>query len=117
MARYRLYHNPRCSKSRAALALLEQRGITPELVLYLETPPDVETLRSLVTALGLSHPAQLLRTKEDDYQAAGLSADSDAEQVLAAMAAYPRLIERPLLVQGARAVIGRPTENLLDLLE
>ncbi len=111
-----LYHNPRCSKSRAALELLEARGLKPNVVRYLETPPSVEQLRDLVSKLGI--PArQLLRSGEEEYQALNLADSSlSEEQLLSAMATHPKLIERPILVVGACAVIGRPTENLLELL-
>ncbi|MBP8171443.1 MAG: arsenate reductase (glutaredoxin) [Pseudomonas sp.] len=111
-----LYHNPRCSKSRAALALLEARGLTPTIVHYLETPPSVEQLRELLRKLGL--PArQLLRSGEEQYSALNLADSSlSEEQLLSAMAAQPKLIERPILIVGNRAVIGRPTEKLLELL-
>ena len=111
-----LYHNPRCSKSRAALELLEARGLTPNVVRYLETPPSVEQLRDLVSKLGI--PArQLLRSGEEEYQALNLADSSLSEEhLLEAMAAHPNLIERPILIVGARAAIGRPTENLLELL-
>ena len=111
-----LYHNPRCSKSRAALALLEARGLTPTIVHYLETPPSVEQLRELLRKLGL--PArQLLRSGEEQYSALNLADSSlSEEQLLSAMAAQPKLIERPILLVGNRAVSGRPTEKLLELL-
>ena len=111
-----LYHNPRCSKSRAALELLEARGLTPNVVRSLDTPPSVEQLRDLVSKLGI--PArQLLRSGEEEYQALNLADSSlSEEQLLEAMAAHPKLIERPILIVGARAAIGRPTENLLELL-
>ncbi|MBX9713942.1 MAG: arsenate reductase (glutaredoxin) [Pseudomonadaceae bacterium] len=111
-----LYHNPRCSKSRAALELLEARGLTPTIVRYLETPPSVEQLRDLLSKLGL--PArQLLRSGEEEYKALNLADVSLSEEhLLNAMAAHPKLIERPILIAGARAVIGRPTEKLLELL-
>lgn len=111
-----LYHNPRCSKSRAALALLEARGLTPTIVHYLETPPSVEQLRELLRKLGL--PArQLLRSGEEQYSALNLADSSlSEEQLLSAMATQPKLIERPILIVGNRAVIGRPTEKLLELL-
>ena len=111
-----LYHNPRCSKSRAALELLEARGLTPNIVRYLETPPSVEQLRDLLSKLNL--PArQLLRSGEEEYKALNLADVSlSEEQLLSAMAAHPKLIERPILIAGARAVIGRPTEKLLELL-
>lgn len=111
-----LYHNPRCSKSRSTLQLLEDRGVQPTLVRYLETPPNAEQLRDLLSKLGIS-ARQLLRTGEDEYRELNLAntALSDAD-LIDAMAAHPRLIERPILVAGDRAVIGRPPENVLELL-
>lgn len=116
MTDLKLYHNPRCSKSRAALELLEARGLAPEVVLYLQTPPDAAQLRDLLGKLGIA-PRQLLRSGEDDYKELNLAdpALSD-EQLIAAMASHPKLIERPILVVGDRAAIGRPTEKLLELL-
>jgi len=110
------YHNPRCSKSRQALALLGERGITPVIVPYLDTPPDAQTLRRLLAQLGLPARA-LLRTGEDAYRALGLDDPAlDEAALIDAMAAHPRLIERPIFVHGERAVIGRPPERVLDLL-
>jgi len=110
-----LYHNPRCSKSRQALALLRERGVEPEIVLYLETPPDADTLRSLLKQLGMPARA-LLRSGEDAYAALGLDDPTlDEEALIAAMSAHPRLIERPLLVHGGRALIARPPERVLEL--
>jgi len=111
-----LYHNPRCSKSRAALQLLEERDLQPTVVLYLDTPPSAAQLREVLNKLGI--PArQLLRSGEDEYRELNL-ADStlDEDALIAAMAAHPRLIERPILIAGDRAVIGRPPENILELL-
>lgn len=116
MSSYTLYHNPRCSKSRQALALLEENGIEPDIVRYLETPPDAATLKALLRKLGLKRAHDLVRHKEADYKTAGLSPDSDNDTVIAAMAKYPKLIERPVLVHGKQAVIGRPPETVLDLL-
>ena len=111
-----LYHNPRCSKSRAALELLQQRGIEPQVLRYLETPPDAEQLRQLLRQLGLT-PRQLLRSGEDEYRSLGLDNPAlDGDQVIAAMLRHPRLIERPILVVGERAVVGRPPERVLELL-
>lgn len=111
-----LYHNPRCSKSRAALELLQQRGIEPQVLRYLETPPDAEQLRQLLRQLGLT-PRQLLRSGEDEYRSLGLDNPAlDDDQLIAAMASHPRLIERPILVVGQRAVVGRPPERVLELL-
>ncbi|MFK3829228.1 arsenate reductase (glutaredoxin) [Pseudomonas fulva] len=111
-----LYHNPRCSKSRGALDLLEARGLAPTVVRYLETPPDVTTLKALLDKLGMP-PRQLLRTGEDDYAQLNLADPtlSDA-QLIDAMATHPKLIERPILVAGDKAVIGRPPEKILEIL-
>lgn len=116
MTDLKLYHNPRCSKSRAALELLQARGLAPEVVLYLQTPPDAAQLRELLGKLGIA-PRQLLRSGEDEYKTLNLAdpALSD-EQLIAAMVSHPKLIERPILVAGERAAIGRPTEKLLELL-
>ena len=111
-----LYHNPRCSKSRGALELLEARGLSPTVVRYLETPPTAAQLTDLLTKLKIS-ARQLLRTGEDEYKTLNLadSSLSDA-QLIDAMAAHPKLIERPILVAGDRAIIGRPPENVLEIL-
>ena len=111
-----LYHNPRCSKSRGALELLEARGLAPSVVRYLETPPDAATLKALLVKLGIG-ARQLLRSGEDEYKSLGL--DNPAltdEQLIAAMAEHPKLIERPILVAGDKAVIGRPPEKVLEIL-
>ncbi|WP_130871933.1 arsenate reductase (glutaredoxin) [Pseudomonas bubulae] len=111
-----LYHNPRCSKSRGALELLEARGLTPTVVRYLETPLSAAQLRDLLAKLNIS-ARQLLRSGEDEYKALNL-ADSgltDA-QLIDVMAAHPKLIERPILVAGDKAVIGRPPEKVLEIL-
>jgi arsenate reductase len=111
-----LYHNPRCSKSRAALQLLEERGLSPRIVLYLETPPTAAELKVLIKRLGL-RPHDLLRTSDPAYRELGLEGEmlSD-EKLVAAMVARPSLIERPILMAGKRAVIGRPPERVLDIL-
>lgn len=111
-----LYHNPRCSKSRAALDLLEARGLAPQVVRYLETPLDAAALQALLGKLGIG-ARQLLRTGEDEYKSLGLADSGLSEQhLIAAMASHPKLIERPVLVNGDKAVIGRPTEKLLEIL-
>ncbi len=111
-----LYHNPRCSKSRGALELLEARGLAPTVVRYLETPPDAATLTTLLGKLGVG-ARQLLRSGEDEYKALNLAdpALSDA-QLIDAMVKHPKLIERPILVAGDKAVIGRPPEKVLEIL-
>ncbi|PKM22515.1 MAG: arsenate reductase (glutaredoxin) [Gammaproteobacteria bacterium HGW-Gammaproteobacteria-14] len=116
MSEIRLYHNPRCSKSRQALSLLEQQGHTPTVILYLETPPDAATLKAIIRSLGLASALQLVRHKEPEYQMAGLTPHSTDAEVIAAMVRFPKLIERPIAVLGKRAVIGRPPENVLELL-
>ncbi|MEE4249608.1 MAG: arsenate reductase (glutaredoxin) [Alcanivoracaceae bacterium] len=116
MSKVTLYHNPRCSKSRQALALLQENGIEPTLILYLETPPDTATVGNLIKQLGLSRAHDLLRIKEPEYADAGLTPQSSDRDVIAAMVRFPKLIERPLAVRGKRAVIGRPPENVLQLL-
>lgn len=112
----RLYHNPRCSKSRGALELLRERGIEPQVIAYLETPPSEDELRELLRLLDVPARA-LLRTGEEEYNALGLDDPSLAdEQLIAAMAKHPRLIERPIFVHDGHAVIGRPPESVLALL-
>jgi arsenate reductase (glutaredoxin) len=111
-----LYHNPRCSKSRETLQLLQDRGITPDIVLYLETPPDAKTLKDLLKKLGLK-PRQLMRQKEAEYKAMGLDdATLTDEQLVAAMVECPKLIERPIVVHGKKAALGRPPEQVLEIL-
>ena len=111
-----IFHNPKCSKSRAALSLLEERGLEPKIVRYLDEPPDADTLESLLKLLGLE-PRDLMRRKEPEYQALGLDDPSlSREALVAAMAAHPRLIERPIVIQDGRAVLGRPPERVLDIL-
>lgn len=113
----KLYHNPRCSKSRAALALLESRGLQPEIVRYLDSPPDAATLDALCVALGRP-PQDLVRFKDEAAKALGLRPDDDRSRAewLALLAGHPALIERPILLHGNRAVIGRPPEAILSLL-
>lgn len=112
----RLYHNPRCSKSRAALELLRDRGIEPRIVAYLDDPPTAAELRRLVsmTGTGAQH---LVRKDEAEYSALNLGAAPSDDELIAAMAQHPRLIERPIFVHAGRAVVGRPPERVLDLLD
>lgn len=112
----RIYHNSRCSKSRAALALLEQHGEPFQVINYLETPPTPAELTGL---LGLLHMSarELLRRGEPEYQALGLADPGLGEaELVAAMSAHPKLIERPIVVANGRAVIGRPPEAVLAVL-
>ncbi|WP_312232969.1 arsenate reductase (glutaredoxin) [Stutzerimonas nitrititolerans] len=116
MTELTLYHNPRCSKSRSALELLEGRGLTPTIIRYLETPPTAAELQDVLNKLGIA-PRQLLRTGEDEYKQLDLAnPDLSDEQLIEAMVAHPRLIERPILVAGDRATVGRPPEKVLEIL-
>lgn len=116
MSSVKIYHNPRCSKSRETLALLQTRGIEPEVILYLECAPSVDELRALTGMLGLQARG-LLRTGEDEYKSLNLAdASLGEEQLLAAMNAHPRLIQRPIVVSAGRAAIGRPPEAVLEIL-
>ncbi len=111
-----IYHNPRCSKSRATLALLEERGIEPRIVRYLDTPPKADELREILGALGMA-PRALLRKGEAEYRELDLGRDSLSDDALIeAMATHPKLIERPIVVTGGRARIGRPPEAVLEIL-
>ena len=111
-----IYHNPRCSKSRQTLQLLQENGVDPDVVEYLKTPPDKATLEQILNMLGLE-PRQLMRKKEQEYKA--LQLDDPAlsrDQLIKAMIANPKLIERPIVIQNGKAAIGRPPEKVLDIL-
>ncbi|MCY0965856.1 arsenate reductase (glutaredoxin) [Parathalassolituus penaei] len=117
MSEITIYHNPRCSKSRETLALLQEQGITPQVVEYLKDTPDAATLSALIDQLGLQSPRQLMRTKEDEYKALNLDDTSlSDEQLIAAMVATPKLIERPIVVCNGQARIGRPPQLVLEIL-
>lgn len=111
-----IYHNPRCSKSRQTLALIEEKNIQPEIILYLNDIPTAETLKQLLLKLGMS-ARDLLRKSEQDYKDLNLRDSSLTEEYLIEkMTQYPKLIERPIVIKGKRAVLGRPPENVLELL-
>ncbi|KXF81233.1 arsenate reductase (glutaredoxin) [Enterovibrio coralii] len=110
-----IYHNNRCSKSRQTLALLTERGIEPEVVAYLETPPSADTIKTLLSQLGYASPRQMMRTKEDIYKELKLADATDAE-LIQAMVENPKLIERPIVVANGKAAMGRPPEAVLDIL-
>ncbi len=109
-----IWHNPRCSKSRQTLALLEERGITPKIVRYLETPPTRAELQRALSLLDYA-PRQLMRTKEALYTELAL-ADANDEALIDAMLSHPKLIERPLVIHQNRAALGRPPEAVLEIL-
>ena len=109
-----IYHNPRCSKSRQSLALLRENGVEPEVIEYLKTQLDEVALREVIAKLGLK-AHDVVRTKEEPYQQLALSLDSSEEELIAAIVKYPILMERPIVVKGDSAVIGRPPENVQEL--
>ncbi len=116
MSEFTIFHNPRCSKSRQTLQLLEENGQTPDIRLYLENPPSEAELKDVLKALSVDARA-LLRKGEDEYKALNLSDENLSEdKLVAAMVQNPRLIERPIVLRNGRAVIGRPPENALTLL-
>ena len=111
-----IYHNPRCSKSRETLELIRGKGIEPKVVLYLETPPDHATLDRLLKSMG-REPREAMRTKEAPYKELGLADPALSRKALIeAMVSHPVLIERPIVVNGARAAMGRPPEAVLAIL-
>lgn len=111
-----LYHNPRCSKSREALNLIREHGQEPEIILYLETPPSAKKLAALLATLGINARA-LLRKGEDAYKELNLADETLSEAALIkAMVENPKLIERPIAINGDKAVIGRPPENVLQVI-
>lgn len=112
----RIFHNPRCSKSRQTLELLNERGIEPEIIRYLETPPTAEELGNILDMLGCE-PRELMRTKETEYKELGLdNPELSREQLLQAMSEHPKLIERPIVIRNNKAALGRPPENVLTIL-
>lgn len=113
MPKVTIYHNPRCSKSRQTLALLRDNDIEPTIVEYLKTPPDEKTLAGLLKKLSMK-PQELIRKKE--YRALGLPETDDAQELIARMAANPQIIERPIVVCGRKARLGRPPESVLETL-
>ena len=110
-----IWHNPRCSKSRQTLALLEENGVAPTVRKYLEDAPSEAELREAAGQLGLT-AIQMMRTKEAEFKAQELSKDSDEDTLFAAMAQTPKLIERPIVFKGGKAAIGRPPEAVLEIL-
>jgi arsenate reductase (glutaredoxin) len=115
VAAFTIYHNPKCSKSRATLAILEESGISPRVVEYLRTPPSAEELRAIIAKLGIE-PEQLVRKGEELFRREYAGKRLEAEQWIEAMVRDPILIERPIVVSGNRAVLGRPPESVRRLL-
>jgi len=110
----KIYHNPRCSKSRQTLEILRENGVEPNIIEYLETPPNIDELRDLLGKLGIS-ARDLARKKESAAAGVDLAAASE-DEIIAAMAANPVMIERPIVVAGNKAVLGRPPENVIALI-
>jgi len=115
MSQVTIYHNPRCSKSRQTLELLKQNDVEPEVVEYLKTPPNAAELKDILEKLGLSAD-QLMRKKEDAYKELGLAGINNEDELITAMVNNPKLIERPIVIRGNKAAIGRPPEAILDIL-
>ena len=112
----KIYHNPRCSKSREALKLLEDQGIKPEVIEYLKHPPTAAELQDILSKLGLK-PRQLMRTKEAEYKENALDDQSLSEaELIEAMIRIPKLIERPIVLANDKAAVGRPPETVLAIL-
>lgn len=118
MSEIKIFHNPRCSKSRAALSLLEERGIAAEVVKYLDTPPDLSELKDIFNKLGLASARGMMRVKDDLYKELGLdnpdldNPDLDNDALLRAIADHPALLERPIVLANGKAAVGRPLENI-----
>jgi arsenate reductase len=111
-----IYHNPRCSKSRQTLGLLTDRGIAPLVIEYLKTPPDAEALKDILALLG-KRPRDIMRKGEAVYKELGLADEAlSDDDLIEAMVANPILIERPIVLSGGKAALGRPPENVLDIL-
>ncbi|MCF6201273.1 MAG: arsenate reductase (glutaredoxin) [Hydrogenimonas sp.] len=111
-----IWHNPRCSKSREALKLLEDEGVEPKVYKYLDEKPTKEQIAELLNMLGLK-PCEIMRTKESIYKELGLKDVDDDDKLIEAMVEYPKLIERPIVVKGSNAVIGRPPEKVVEILK
>ena len=115
MTKVTIWHNPRCSKSRAAMELIAELGMEPIVYRYLDTPASKEQLSKLLAQLDMN-PRELMRTKEDIYKELNLCDETSNEKLIDAMVSHPKLIERPIVILGDRAVVGRPLENVEALL-
>ncbi|PHR58444.1 MAG: arsenate reductase (glutaredoxin) [Arcobacter sp.] len=115
MSTYQIWHNPRCSKSRQALALLEEKGVEVEVIKYMDTLKSVDELKEVLEKLNIC-ARELMRTTEDDYKALNLKDENDEQKLIEAMASHPKLIQRAIVIKGNKAVLGRPPEKVLELL-
>jgi arsenate reductase len=111
-----IYHNPRCSKSRETLALIENEQHNIEIIKYLETPPSAEKIKTIISQLGFTSARQLMRTKEAIYSELNLASEKDEATLITAMVTEPKLIERPIVIANGKAAIGRPPESVLAIL-
>ena len=116
MSKIQIWHNPRCGKSRDAIALLKEQGVEAEVVKYLETPPAKEELKTLLQMLGIEARA-LMRTKEGIYKTLNLKEETSEDKLIVAMVENPKLIERPIVIKDGKAAIGRPIDNITALLK
>ncbi|MEZ4299803.1 MAG: arsenate reductase (glutaredoxin) [Polyangiaceae bacterium] len=115
MSNVTIWHNPKCSKSRASLALLQERGLQPTVVEYLATPPSAEDIAAVLRMLGVSARG-LMRPDEPEYTALGLASVDDEPSLIRAMIEHPILIQRPVVIHAGKAIIGRPPEGILSIL-
>ena len=111
-----IWHNPKCSKSREAMEILKDKKCDAQVVKYLEESPDREKLKAILKMLGIA-PRELMRTKEDLYRELNLKDEKSDEALIEAMAKHPKLIERPIIIKGDKAIIGRPTERIAEFLD
>ncbi|HEY9029850.1 MAG TPA: arsenate reductase (glutaredoxin) [Kangiella sp.] len=117
MSEINILHNPRCSKSRQTLALLQENGVEPNVIEYLKNPPSKTKLKQIIKLLGVS-PLDIIRTKEVEYKEAGLdNPDLTKEQIIELMVSNPKVIERPIVFSKDKAAVGRPPENVLSVLK
>jgi arsenate reductase len=112
-----IFHNPRCSKSREALKILEQNSVDTKVIKYLEEHPSKAELKNIFTMLGMTSVREMMRTKEDAYKELDLKNENDEDKLLEAMAEHPKLIERPVIIKGDKAIIGRPTSVIAEFLQ
>ena len=116
MANVTIWHNPRCSKSRSAVTLLEEKGVDADIVKYLDSPPSKAELIEMLKMLGIG-ARELMRTKESIYKELNLKEETDEDKLIEAMVANPKLIERPIVIKDGKAAIGRPIENIVALIQ
>ena len=116
MDKITIWHNPRCSKSRDSFKLLEEKGLDARVVKYLDETPSMEELQNMLKMLGMTSAQELMRTKEAIYKELNLKEETSEEALLQAMIVNPKLIERPIVIKGNKAVIGRPIEKVIELL-